>query len=319
MSPLLPSHRGPVQPPAFPPSSCPNRPPPACPRLPPPPWPPLVPPPPTTEALSNPERFALLDDSIVRDIERSGSQSPAMKKAQHLLWRLRLRDIYKVVGVVDVPQVRKDTHIFMDGSSLVELLRKKGRREGESAGRGVPRAGGRTAAVTHATQACLGEAVQHSSRGVERGACFRRRTRSSPFPGWQQRTCSPTRWGCCLQNPAGRQAPPRPPCAHPACPVVVAPPALVPGRPAPPNHRTRRGHLPPAAALRGLPHGTLVDTHPVFSSSSSCASSPHPTTPLGSSCALHALNVWPLCLQTDRRCPSEASTGHAHFSVLPLP
>lgn len=58
------------------------------------------------EALHDPDRYALLDDTIIRDIERSHSRSPSMLRAQELLRRLRHRDIYKFVASVDVPQSR---------------------------------------------------------------------------------------------------------------------------------------------------------------------------------------------------------------------
>ncbi|KAL4439253.1 hypothetical protein ABPG77_004155 [Micractinium sp. CCAP 211/92] len=57
-------------------------------------------------ALHDPDRYALLDDTIIRDIERLTSKAPNVLRAQELLRRLRHRDIYKIVASVDVPQSR---------------------------------------------------------------------------------------------------------------------------------------------------------------------------------------------------------------------
>lgn len=62
------------------------------------------------EALHDPERYALLDDTILRTIERSTSQTSTMLAAQDLLRRLRVRDIYKHAGSADIPQDKVETY-----------------------------------------------------------------------------------------------------------------------------------------------------------------------------------------------------------------
>ncbi|KAL4428396.1 hypothetical protein ABPG75_002485 [Micractinium tetrahymenae] len=82
------------------------------------------------EALHDPEKYALLDDTIIRTIERSASKSPGMLRAQELLRRLRHRDIFKLVASVDVPQGRvldfpkvtaADVLAHQDAASEVQL------------------------------------------------------------------------------------------------------------------------------------------------------------------------------------------------------
>eukprot|EP00887_Chlorella_sp_A99_P005032 scaffold4.g5032.t1 len=62
----------------------------------------------TMQALSSPERFSLLDDTVLREIERWRSPGPRMQqaRAQKLLARLQHRDLYTFAAAADVPQAQ---------------------------------------------------------------------------------------------------------------------------------------------------------------------------------------------------------------------
>ncbi|KAK9805648.1 hypothetical protein WJX72_009963 [[Myrmecia] bisecta] len=78
----------------------------------------------------NPDKFALLDDTVVREIERSQSDTPQMRRAKALLARCHTREVYEwCAGVVvpprDLPGWKKftaaDVIRHQDPSASVQL------------------------------------------------------------------------------------------------------------------------------------------------------------------------------------------------------
>ncbi|GAB4814490.1 hypothetical protein N2152v2_001536 [Parachlorella kessleri] len=72
------------------------------------------------EAVQDPQRFVLLDDSILRELERSKSQSANMQRAQHLLQKLRHRDIYKPCGSIQIPSEQVETAPELTAEELLQ-------------------------------------------------------------------------------------------------------------------------------------------------------------------------------------------------------
>jgi HD superfamily phosphohydrolase len=58
------------------------------------------------ESITDLKRYTYLDDSIVRELERSTSQNTGILRAQHILRRFRRRQLYRYCGEVEVPQER---------------------------------------------------------------------------------------------------------------------------------------------------------------------------------------------------------------------